>query len=239
MTTSPSAQEKAQQTASTAADEGKKVAGTAKQEAQNVASEAQFQARSLLDDATTQVSEQSRVQRDRLVGTLHSVSQDLDKMASQTDGSGVAADLVRQVSQRTRSIGDHLDGREPNEILDDVRQFARRRPGTFLLGALAAGVVAGRLARGAKAAKDGSNVTTTATTTFPPVQPATGVAPAYDVVEPVAVPPVSPVPPPVSHPVPGSESPTYTAPGVATPDQEPVVGTWPDTDPLAGGRDLR
>ena len=171
MTTSPSAQEKAQQTASTAADEGKKVAGTAKEEAQNVASEAQFQARSLLDDATTQVSEQSRAQRDRLVGTLHSVSQDLDKMASQADGSGVAADLVRQVSQRTRSLGDHLDGREPNEILDDVRQFARRRPGTFLLGALAAGVVAGRLARGAKAAKDGS----TATTTFPPVQPASGV----------------------------------------------------------------
>jgi vacuolar-type H+-ATPase subunit H len=232
MTTSPSAQEKAQQTASTAADEGKKVAGTAKEEAQNVAAEAKYQARSLLDDATTQVSEQSRTQRDRLVGTLHSVSQDLDQMASQADGSGVAADLVRQVSQRTRSFGDHLDGREPAELLDDVRQFARRRPGTFLLGALAAGVVAGRVARGAKAAKDGSNASS-ATTTFPPVQPATGVAPAYDVVEPVAVPPVSPVPPAVS------DTPTYSAPGVATPDQEPVVGTWPDTDPLAGGRDLR
>jgi hypothetical protein len=163
------------------------------------------------------------------------VSQDLDHMAAQSDGSGVAADLVRQVSQRTRSLGEHLDGREPTEILDDVRQFARRRPGTFLLGALAAGVVAGRLARGAKAAKDGS----TATTTFPPVQPAGGFAPPVVEVEPAAVPPVSPVPPPVSHPVPGSESPTYSAPGVATPDQEPVVGTWPDTDPLAGGRDLR
>lgn len=229
MTTSPSAQEKAQQTASTAADEGKKVAGTAKEEAQNVATEAKFQARSLLDDATTQVSEQSRTQRDRLVGTLHSVSQDLDKMASQADGSSVAADLVRQVSQRTRSIGDQLDGREPTELLDDLRQFARRRPGTFLLGALAAGVVAGRVARGAKAAKDGTN----ATTSFAPVQPATGVGtPAYDVVEPA---PVSPVPPPVS----GSGAPTYSAPGVETPAQEPVVGTWPDTDPLAGGRDLR
>ena len=236
MTTSPSAQEKAQQTASTAADEGRKVAGTAKEEAQNVATEAKYQARSLLDDATTQVSEQSRTQRDRLVGTLHSVSQDLDHMAAQSDGSGVATDLVRQVSQRTRSLGDHLDGREPNEILDDVRQFARRRPGTFLLGALAAGVVAGRLARGAKAAKDGS--------TRHDDLPAgaardRGRPPVDDVVEPAAVPPVSPVPPPVSHPVPGSESPTYSAPGVATPDQEPVVGTWPDTDPLAGGRDLR
>ena len=65
MTTSPSAQEKAQQTAATAADESKQVAGTAKQEAQNVAAEARAQVNSLLDDATREVSEQSRTQRDR------------------------------------------------------------------------------------------------------------------------------------------------------------------------------
>ena len=33
--------------------------------------------------------------------------------------------------------------------LDEVRSFARRRPGTFLLAAAAAGLVAGRLTRGA------------------------------------------------------------------------------------------
>jgi hypothetical protein len=251
MTTSPSAQEKAQQTASTAADEGKKVAGTAKEEAQNVAAEAKTQARSLLSEATSQVSDQSRTQRDRLVGTLHGVSQDLDRMADQSEGSGVAADLVRQVSQRARTLGDHLDGREPSDLLDDVRQFARRRPGTFLLGALAAGVVAGRVARGAKAAKDGS----TGTASFPPVQSASGMGSSSA---------VSPVPPPVSEPLHGTETttygettyddtttfgdtPTYSAPGVDTPDQDPVVGTWQDPDPLASpsgtddlrGRDLR
>ena len=35
----------------------------------------------------------------------------------------------------------------PAQLLDDARDFARRKPGTFLLGALAAGVVAGRLFR--------------------------------------------------------------------------------------------
>jgi hypothetical protein len=243
MTTSPSAQEKAQQTASTAADEGKKVAGTAKEEAQNVAAEAKTQARSLLSEATNQVSDQSRTQRDRLVGTLHGVSQDLDRMADQSEGSGVAADLVRQVSQRARTLGDHLDGREPSDLLDDVRGFARRRPGTFLLGALAAGVVAGRVTRGAKAAKDGSTSTALA-----PVPPPGAVG--SPVAQPAPVPPVSPIPPATGDPVPGAGAPTYSAPGVTTPAEDPVVGRHTGVDPLADltdegtpgdlrGRDLR
>src|SRR4051794_10016249 len=64
--------------------------------------------------------------------------------------SGLAADLVREVSGRATALSRHLDTREPGELLDDVRRFARQRPGTFLLGALAAGVVVGRLARGTK-----------------------------------------------------------------------------------------
>lgn len=216
MTTSPSAQEKAQQTAATAADESKQVAGTAKQEAQNVAAEAKTQVSSLMDDAAREVSDQSRTQRDRLVGTLRSVSDDLDRMASQSDSSGVAADLVRQVSQRTRTLGDHVDGREPAELLDDVRAFARRRPGTFLLGAVAAGVVAGRLTRGAKAAKDGS-----AASNGLPATEATMPTAAY-----VGHTDVTPVP---------SAAPTYSAPGVATPgyETETVSRVDPLTDPLA------
>jgi hypothetical protein len=59
----------------------------------------------------------------------------------------MAVDLAREVSERVRSFGSHLEGREPGQLLDEARDFARRRPGTFLLGALAAGVVAGRLFR--------------------------------------------------------------------------------------------
>ena len=59
----------------------------------------------------------------------------------------MATDLAREVSDRVRTLGSHLENREPAQLLDDARDFARRRPGTFLLGALAAGVVAGRLFR--------------------------------------------------------------------------------------------
>lgn len=144
----------AQETASTAADETKHVAGVAGEEAKKVAGEAKDHVRSLLDEARGQADEQSRTQRDRLVGTLGSFSSDLKQMADQSTTPGLAADVARQVADRTQSLSDHLDGREPADLLEDVRSFARQRPGVFLLGALAAGVVAGRLARGAKQAKD-------------------------------------------------------------------------------------
>jgi hypothetical protein len=153
---STSAKDQAHQAAGTAADESKHVAGVAKDEAQRVASEAQSQVTHLLNQATTQVEDQSRTQRDRLVDTLRSLGDDLDKMATQSD-EGMASNLAREGADRVRALSTRLDGREPRDLLDDVRSYARRKPGTFLLGALAAGVVAGRLTRGAKDAQSGSS----------------------------------------------------------------------------------
>jgi hypothetical protein len=156
MTTSQDAKDRAQETAAQATDEGKKVADTAKTEVQNVAAEARAQASGLLDEAVTQVNDQSRTQRDRLVATLQTFGDDLEQMASQGGRSGPAPDLARQLAGTARGLSSQLDGREPAELLDEVRRFARRRPGMFLLGALTAGMVTGRLARGAKASTDGS-----------------------------------------------------------------------------------
>lgn len=125
-----------------------------------MAAEARAQARSVLDDAVAQATEQSRTQRDRLVTTLHGLSDDLDQMASSGTQSGLATEAARQVSRRARSLGTHLDGREPSDLLDDVRGFARRRPGVFLAGALAAGVVTGRLLSGARASGSASGAPT-------------------------------------------------------------------------------
>jgi len=148
--------ERAQRAASTAADEGRHVAGVAASEAQGVAAEVGHQARSVVDSAVVeakgQLDDQSRQQKDRLAGTLATFGDDLNRMSE--SGSGLAADLAHEAADHARSLSRHLDGREPSELLDDVRRFARQRPGTFLLGALAAGVVAGRLLRGTKDAVD-------------------------------------------------------------------------------------
>lgn len=153
--TSPDAdtgtQEKAAATASAAVDEGKHVAGTAKDEALNIAGTAAEQARSVMGEArqqvTTQLSDQATTQRDNLSQTLHTFGDDLQQMVDQGPAGGMASDLVREISDRARALGSHLEGREPAQLLDDARSFARRRPGAFLLGALAAGVVAGRVFR--------------------------------------------------------------------------------------------
>jgi len=153
MTTSNDIRSRAEDTAGTAADEGRHVAGVAKGEARQVADEAMNQASNLMHEVTVQAEEQSRAQRDRLVQMLQTAADDLESMAA--DGKGLASDVVRRVADQAHQLSGRLDGREPRDLLDDVRGFARRRPGAFLLGAVAAGVVAGRLARGAKQAQSG------------------------------------------------------------------------------------
>jgi uncharacterized protein YjbJ (UPF0337 family) len=168
MTTTSDTTQKAKATASATADESRHLGHVAGEEAGNVAGEALTQARNLADEAKGQLTEQSRTQRDRLVGTMRTFSDDLQQMASSESApSGFAADLMRQAAERTRQLVERIDGREPSDMLEDVRGFARRRPGTFLLGALAAGIVAGRVARGAKDGSSSSSTTGTYQQTGP------------------------------------------------------------------------
>jgi hypothetical protein len=113
------------------------------------------------------VEDQSRTQRDRLVDTMRTFSNDLDGMAEQR--SGLASDAAREVANRVRSFGQQLDGREPTELLDDLRSFARRRPGMFLAGSVVAGVVVGRFLRGAREAAQTDSRTVSTGTTYPSV----------------------------------------------------------------------
>lgn len=219
--------EQAKQAAGVAADQGKQVAGTAQDEAKRVASEARSQARGLIDQATSQVEDQSRNQRDRIVDVLRSVGHDLDNMASHSDG-GTASDLVREAADRAKALSSRLDGREPRELLEDVRGFARRRPGTFLLGALVAGVVAGRLTRGAKDATSNSG-TVTGSSTGARSEVGTGIDPAI----------TSMTPAPAAEPTSLGTRPTPTRThGTATGD--PLAGTGtPSTEPAyPGGSEL-
>jgi hypothetical protein len=140
-----------QQAASTASDEASRVADVAKEQAKEVAAEVGTQARDLVGELKSQVRDQSISQRDRLSGTLRQFGDDLDEMNRSTPSSGLASDLASQAAGKVREMSAFLDDHEPGELIEEIRAFARRRPGTFLLGAAIAGVVAGRLTRGAVA----------------------------------------------------------------------------------------
>jgi hypothetical protein len=146
----------------TAVGAGRNVASTARDEAANVVAEAGSQAKSMLGTFTDEVRSQGRTQQSRLAGAVHSVAQELGSMGAKSEQSGPVADLAQQASRKAGEVGRWLENKEPSEVLDDVRSFARRRPAMFLGLSALAGVIVGRLGRGAVAAntsldsKDGS-----------------------------------------------------------------------------------
>jgi hypothetical protein len=84
-------------------------------------------------------------------------------MADSSDG-GTASSLVGQAAGKAGDVADWLDGRDPGSLLEEVKGFARRRPGVFLAVAAGAGLVAGRLARGATAKDESAGGTANAHT---------------------------------------------------------------------------
>ncbi len=177
MTTSPgqvagATQQAAGQTATTAKDEAAQVgqvaasaatdvAGTAKQQAGHVAGEAVNQLKSLTDDARNQASQQASNATEQLSTRVRSLAGEMrDLGQGRGDVNGTVAGLVQQLADRGEQLADQISARGPGGLVQDLRSFAARKPGTFLLGALAAGVVTGRLVKGATADSSPSGTST-------------------------------------------------------------------------------
>lgn len=125
------------------------VAETAKGEARQVADLAGRHAQGLFDQARDEFTGQVSSQQTRLAETLRTLGSDLGRMASgEQPEPGLAQDLAQQASGRLDEVSRWLDQRGPADLLDEVRTFARRRPGMFLGLAALTGLVAGRLTRG-------------------------------------------------------------------------------------------
>lgn len=145
--TASQAKDEARNVADTATSAGADVAHTAKEQAAQVASETKQQAASLLDTVRSEVGQQAGTQQQRIAEAVHSLSQELGSMASSSSESGPLTDLVQQASHRGGELAHWLQDREPSDVLDAVRSYARRRPGTFLALCALGGVLAGRLTR--------------------------------------------------------------------------------------------
>jgi hypothetical protein len=127
------------------------VANTATDAAKDVARQTSEQAKDLLGKTRTQLNEQAATQQHSLVETLRDLADQLAGMAD-TDQDGTAVELVTQARDHARHAADWLDQRDPGDVVNELRELGRRRPGAFLLGSAAAGVLAGRLTRGVAAA---------------------------------------------------------------------------------------
>jgi hypothetical protein len=147
-----SSQKAASDVAQDAAAGGKQTVETAKEQAAEVAHEATSQARELFEQARQQLTEQGSSQQEKAASGLRSLADELTGMVEgQGAGDGLVSDLAQQASTRVRDAASWLESRQPGDVLDEVREFARRRPGAFLLSAAAVGLVGGRLTRGLSA----------------------------------------------------------------------------------------
>lgn len=134
------------------------VAGSATSEARSVARDARDQASDVLGTARSELRTQAAEQAKTLSSTLYDVSRQLGDMAdASNEPHAQVAQLARSaadtLSQRAERINaDGIDG-----VVQDVKRFARNRPGAFLLGSIAAGFAIGRLAKHADLQQSAQN----------------------------------------------------------------------------------
>jgi hypothetical protein len=136
-----------------AASAGGDIAQTTKEQGREVVAETNRQARDLAQEARTQLREQTVAQRDRATSSLRALGDELEQMAERGGQSGTATDIAHQAAGRVRDAARFLEHREPGDLVEEVRSYARRRPGTFLAGAAVAGMLVGRVIKASRGAQ--------------------------------------------------------------------------------------
>lgn len=163
-----------------AAQAGGQVAHAAAEQGGQVVSEARRQARNLTGEAGTQLRDQAQTQQRRAADGLRGIGRELGSMAERSEDSGMAAQMVRRAADAAQQAAGWLDEREPGAVVDEVRSYARRHPGTFLAGAAVAGVLVGRLTRNLTASGDGARGAGQPSTPMPGAEPGTGGPQPYE-----------------------------------------------------------
>lgn len=83
-----------------------------------------------------------------MASTLHRWG---DETQALVDGrpadAGAVGECASQLADKLRQVAGDIEQRGVNGVLDDVQNFARRRPGAFLMGAAVVGFTSGRLLR--------------------------------------------------------------------------------------------
>ena len=146
-------------TSQVAREQGQDVKDSARDAASNVAATAGERTRDIKDQAGSHVrgiaGEVGRQLRGRIEQETERAGSALGQAGSQlqaltegrTDEAGAFAEYAEKAAQALNRWADTVQDRGLDGLVDDLRRFAQRRPGAFLLGTGAAGVIAGRLGR--------------------------------------------------------------------------------------------
>jgi hypothetical protein len=144
--------DKGREVAEDAAGRAREVAEAAKEKTGEIGHEVATQGQRVIEEAKDKVREQTDRQSQQLASSLRGWSDQARALAEgRPQDAGQLPDYARQAAGKMAEVAEQVQHRGLEGALDDVKSFARRRPGVFLLGAGIAGFAAGRLLRGAAA----------------------------------------------------------------------------------------
>ena len=157
-------------------------------------------------------------------------SEQLQALAEgRVEDAGPLRDWASEASQRLRRLADRADELGPRGVVEEVSDFARRRPAAFLVGAGLAGIVVGRLARAGKevSGSNGSGTSSMAGSQAAPTSYGNGLGGDGDSMREPAI---------IADPIGATgASPQATTPGAGTLPGGPSQTTTPGSETLPGG----
>lgn len=116
-----------------------------------VADELKHDADRLKDTVGTRAKEEAESRKGQAVHMAGSASSALNTAAEDLRGNPDVPDwmasALQQSARKIESLAQHVDGRSIDQLGQDVSEFARRSPGTFLAASAAAGFAAARVLR--------------------------------------------------------------------------------------------
>ena len=123
--------------------QAKAVASEAKRQLDQVVNQGRDEVRQQLDQRNTQAAEQ-----------LRTLSRQFRALAEgNTSEAGPLLGYLSDAQSHVQRLATRLEMGGPQGVIDDITRFARRRPGMFLVSALGAGFLAGRVVRAAAAVR--------------------------------------------------------------------------------------
>jgi hypothetical protein len=117
----------------------------AKQTVANVANQAKGQATEKVQSSVSQGKERTARALGAVAESLRSAGNDL-----RGRDEGMIGQFIDRAADRASRIADHLNNRDPNALLDDLENYARREPAVFLGGAFVVGLIAARFLKSSR-----------------------------------------------------------------------------------------
>jgi uncharacterized protein YjbJ (UPF0337 family) len=125
-----------QSTTEQVAGKAQEVAGQAQEKAGQAAEQAKGQLRTQLEQRSTQAGEQVT----STASDIRSVGQQLREQ-----GKDQPAKIAEQAADRVEKVGSYLTESDPDRLLHDLEDFARRQPWAVVAGGIALGFAASRV----------------------------------------------------------------------------------------------